>query len=66
MENLVRLRILLINVFNLFISCNQIQILQYLIYWHEPLNFSEMKIVTRLVTLLLLALVEVVFCPFIP
>ena len=66
MENLVRLRIL--PMFSiLFFLRDQIQILQYLIerITCKPLNFSEMKIVTPLITLLL-ALVEVVFCAFIP
>ena len=65
MENLVRLRILSIDVFNfiLFLQSNSaISDLKY--HSYEPLNFSEMKIVTPLL-MLLLALVEVVFCTFI-
>ena len=51
MENLVRLRIL---------SNSAISDLKY--YSHKPLDFSEMKIVTPPITLLL-EIVEVVFRP---
>ena len=68
MENLERLCILSMNVFNfiLFVQSNSNSAISDLRYRsHEPLNFSEMKIVTPLITLLLLALVEVAFCTFI-
>ena len=67
MENSV-LRILSMNVFNfiLFFYSNSNSAISDLKYRsHEPLNFSEMKIVIPLITLLLIALADVVFCTFI-
>ena len=69
MENSVRLLILSMNVFNfiLFFYSNSNSTISDLKYHsHKPLNFSEMKIVIPLITLLLIALAKVVFCTFIP
>ena len=68
MENLVRLRILSMDVSNFifFAQSNSNSVISDLKYHsHKPLNFPEVKIVTPLITLLL-TLVEVVFCPLIP
>ena len=69
MENFVRLRILSVNVFNfvLFVQSNSNSAISDLKYHsHKSSNFSETKIGTLLITLLLIALVEVVFCAFKP
>ena len=69
MENFARLRILSVNFFNfvLFVQSNSDSATSDLKYHsHKPLNFSEKKIVTLLIKLLLLALVEDVFCAFKP